>query len=94
MFVVKVETDEALMFRAFRKLSEAKSWAVQSCRRDGDCRADVYGTPGIADELAAAVAVREGRGRLVARGDKLAASDLRNNSNFLVCMGLGTGAGF
>jgi|EndMetStandDraft_8_1072994.scaffolds.fasta_scaffold1351794_1 hypothetical protein len=93
MFVVKVENDEALMFRVFSKLSAAKAWALLCRNRDGDCVVDVYGTPGISEELAAIAAVRAGEGRLVVRGERLAA-DLRENSAFLVCMGLGTGAGF
>ena len=94
MFVVKVETDEALMFRVFRKLSAAKSWALKSGRGDPESIVDVYGTPGISDELAAIAVVRDGHGRLVVSGERLISNDIRHNSTFLVCMGLGTGAGF
>jgi hypothetical protein len=94
MFVVKVETDEALMFRVFSRLSVAKAWALQCQRREGECLVHVYGTPGISEELAAIAAVRAGEGRLVVRGGTQPAADFKKNSAFLACMGLGTGAGF
>ena len=94
MFVVKVETDEAPVFRAFWRSQAAKDWALQRSHEDAHWIVGVYRTLGIRDGIKAVEAVRDGRGTLLTSGEKLQLQNLRERSCFLAGMGIGTGAGF
>lgn len=95
MYVVRIETDEALMFRAFRKLQAAKFWAnARQGADDFDTVIDIYDVPGIEDEMHAVKSIRDGSGKLVLSGARLPFHDIRQNANFLAGVGIGTGAGF
>ncbi|WP_152045623.1 hypothetical protein [Aureimonas psammosilenae] len=69
MFVVRIENDEATVFRAFRHSQSAKRWAVE---RDDDhmqSAIDIFAVPSADDSEGAVSAVREGRGTPVRNAD-------------------------
>ena len=94
MYVVRVETDQAPVFRTFWRGQAARNWALSQGLSDEECRVDVYRTLGIRDAISAVEAVRDGRGHLLVTGEKLVLQNFRERSCFLAGMGIGTGAGF
>jgi hypothetical protein len=73
MFVVRIENDEATTYRAFRRTAAAKAYAVEANRDDVDCLVDIFEASGTDDVPLAVATVRDGKARLVGRGEAMAA---------------------
>lgn len=73
MFVVRVENDEATLYRAFRRLQSARSWAAERNLEDVDCLVDIFETSGSEDPKFAIAAARRGDAREILRGEAIAA---------------------
>jgi Holliday junction resolvase-like predicted endonuclease len=72
MFVVRVENDEATLYRAFRHWQTARSWAAERNVEDVDCLVDILEVAGSDDPKLAVAMARKGDVRTVARGEALA----------------------
>lgn len=95
MFVVRIKNDEALMFRTFSRPQAARNWICRHIDADPSSTAvDLYEVPGCGEVAVAVAAVRDGRCRHVASGEKLMLQDFQNRSGLMAGMGVGTGAGF
>ncbi|GGD86088.1 hypothetical protein GCM10011390_00850 [Aureimonas endophytica] len=71
MFVVRIQNDEATLYRAFRRWQGAKLWAEEKNLEHSANLVDVFEASGAGDDRAAVRAVREDRARLVVRGEAL-----------------------
>ncbi len=69
VFVVRIQNDEATMYRAFRRLQTARRWAVESDHGSHDAMFDVFAVEGVDESNAAVAAARSGSARHVVRAD-------------------------
>lgn len=62
MFVVRIQNDEATLFRAFRRLSTARRWAGERNAEDAGSRFDIFDVAGAPEASSAVTAAHSGKG--------------------------------